>query len=161
MDVGWDLHPREGVMRKEKFPHTSKPLTGSSGERFQTSEGNRATGAWKVKWRELATEIIAEQHFPARKWLTHPPQQVMGWVLRLRLSELDRRERTRVDGHEDTLRRLVQKRRGSSGKSLRPAEGQEITAAGTLYLCVLAEGRTPPSTRATGGTSQLWSKTRS
>ena len=69
----------------------------------------------------------------------------MGWVLSLRLSELDPRDRTRVDGHEDTLRGLAQQRRGSSGKTLGPPEGQEITAAGTFYFGMLAEGTTLPS----------------
>lgn len=123
---------------------------GAGGGSSRTSEGNRATGARKAKWRELATEIIAERHFPARKGLTHPPQRVMGWALRRRLSGLDPRERTRVDGHEDTLRGLVQHKR-SSGKSLGPPEGRAVTAAGAL---VSGRGQDSAFTSAAGGRSR-------
>lgn len=94
----------------------------SQGCRDITSEGNRATGAKKAKQRELTTVIVACKHSPAKKLFAHPPQGVGvgadAWGS-------DSRERTGVDGLEDTLRKLVQHSQGSPRNSLGLPERQE------------------------------------
>ena len=52
--------------------HPETPSQARSGGNYKTSEGNTATGTWKAKWREFTAEVIAKQHFPAKKWLSCP-----------------------------------------------------------------------------------------
>ena len=64
------LPPREGVMKGGKVSAHSETLSRvGTGRSFGISGGNTAAGAWKAKWGDLTTEIIAEHRRPAEKWL--------------------------------------------------------------------------------------------
>lgn len=52
-------------MRKS-FPHSETTSQVRTGGSFQTSEGSAVVGAQETKWREFTTEVIVEQHFPAK-----------------------------------------------------------------------------------------------
>ena len=55
------------VVKEKKFPHARKPLHGQGkgwwggAGSYRTSKLDAAIGAWKAKWREFTTEIIANQ----------------------------------------------------------------------------------------------------
>lgn len=77
-----DLHLGEGAMKNKKFCTLGNPLTAGLGKSFGTTEGNAATCAQKVKWREITIEIVADQHLPGKMLLARPGAASMGWVLR-------------------------------------------------------------------------------
>ena len=57
-------------MKKEKFPHTRKPLRGwrllvAEGGRFGATEESAATGVRRAKRRDSRKRIGADQHSPA------------------------------------------------------------------------------------------------
>ena len=69
----WALATRGGSLEGGKVStHPETPSQARSGGNYKTSEGNTATGTWKAKWREFTAEVIAKQHFPAKKWLSCP-----------------------------------------------------------------------------------------
>ena len=110
----------------------------SQGCRDITSEGNTATGAKKAKQRELTTVIVAYKHSPAKKLFAHPPQ---GVDVGANAWGSDSRERTGVDGLEDTLRKLVQHSQGSPRKSLGLPERQEtLTLWTSNSMCSQSTG---------------------
>ena len=51
----------EEVAKEEVSTHLENPSWARAG----TSEGNSATGAWRTKWGKFATQISADQDFPA------------------------------------------------------------------------------------------------
>ena len=134
-ETGRILHLGEGAVKEEVSAH-------SQGCRDISSEGNTATGAKKAKQRELTTVIAARKHSPAKKLFAHPPQGVGVGADAL---GSDSRERTVVDGLEDTLRKLVQHSQGSPRKSLCLPERQEtLTLQTSNSVCSQTTG-TPPS----------------
>lgn len=66
------MHPGEGLMKEETFPHTQKPLTGTVRGKLQNLRGEHSNRCSEGKV-EFTTEISAEQHFPAEKCLMCPP----------------------------------------------------------------------------------------
>lgn len=60
-----DLHPRDGVIKEEKFPHTKVSQARSGRGIFGTSEGSK-TGSQKEKWRKFTTEIIPNRTYELR-----------------------------------------------------------------------------------------------
>lgn len=93
-------------MKEGKFPHTRKPPRGRDRGDLWTLRGepsNRCSGG---KTERIHHRDLAKQPFPVEKWPECLPVSG-GWVSRLRLWGSDPRERTGVDHHEDTLRRLV------------------------------------------------------
>ena len=76
----------------KSFFTLGNPLSGVDWRSFGTSDGNAATGAQKVKWKDHCQPILS-----SRDTVSLQPAVVSrGWVLRLRLWRSDPRERTRV-----------------------------------------------------------------
>lgn len=66
--------------RRKSFCTLGNPLTAELEKSFGTPEGNAATCAQKAKWKEITTEIVADQHLPAKMLLACPAAASMGWV---------------------------------------------------------------------------------
>lgn len=55
------------MWRSKSFHTLGNALAGRIKGSFGTSEGSEITGVPKAKQRKFTTEIVAEQHFPAKE----------------------------------------------------------------------------------------------
>ena len=85
MGLGWDLHPREGVVEGKVFTRLKTPRREFWGE-IQNLRGEQSNRCVEGKMERISLRDLCWTALPARKGLTHPPQPVMGWALGLRLS---------------------------------------------------------------------------
>lgn len=71
---------REGVMKEERFLRTRKPHRHNKWEALNL----RVECNVREQNRKFTTEIAAEHHFSAKRWLTKPPHraEVRGGVPR-------------------------------------------------------------------------------
>ena len=80
-EYGQDLHQWEGAVKKEKFPHTRKPLhwlrQGVVGGSFGAMEESTATGVQRAKQRDSWTENRCRPALTRpRGFSAHPPGRV-------------------------------------------------------------------------------------
>ena len=100
-------------------------------ESFGISERNRAAGVWtEAKWTEFITEIVAKLHFPSGVSVCMPTMISGGGLLRLRLRELEPRQKTWIGCVLCESGSMAQMR--GPGKSLALSGRQEMIVAGTL-----------------------------
>ena len=138
----WDLHPREGVVEGKVFTRLKTPRRQFWGE-IQNLRGEQSNRCVEGKMERISLRGLCWTALPSQKGAHSPTAAGDGLGARAQALGVDLRGRTRVDGHEDTLRGWCSK--GELREKPRPTRGASDHCCWGTHLRVLAQGRTPPS----------------